>query len=632
MPKNKSGNDEESARKLDQELPAETPVFISERYEIKRVIGGGVNTAVYEAYDKSLKKLVAIKKLHNTSTPVELIRFQREAKLTSSLTHPNVRSVLDFGLTGENEPYLVLELAKGESVAEHLKKHGAMDVETALDVLIQVAAGLEHAHNRSIVHRDIKPSNVMLVERGRKLQAQIVDFGIAKSKTSMQDITGEGVGLGTPLFMSPEQVGHAEIDQRSDIYSFGCLMYDMLTGQPPFVGATALDTVKMHTDSPPPALSDKSNQTFPESLELIVNKTLAKNPADRYSSIKELSIELENELHRIQNQRTQAEKGDSNHAENSHSRYGALDITGIVPKQVPKQYSKKRELLLICGLVAAIAASVYALVFLSKYLQNDSSPSMTSNPFKNRYETDSNFLYTRGTWTSDEAATPADLAELVNEQSDVQRLNLGSGPLIDGDALTILQNKNVTFLTYTDKPLDEKTLRNISKIRSLRRLKVGGKKVFYDTKAIALLKNLPYLMELCLFYIHVDDNVLSSTAQIKSLILLNFESGSGMKEAKWELLKPLPRLDNMTWNDTDIDDNSLIRATTLKNLRILYLKGTSVSDVSLNRLAALKHLRLVDITGCENVSTQCVKKLKARGVEVLLKPRAQRIYNIPEGE
>ncbi len=617
MSKNNNGSDEQPVRKPQEEMSADPPIFISDRYEIKRIIGGGINSAVYEAYDKSLKKSVAIKKLHNTSTSVELIRFQREAKLTSSLTHPNVRSVLDFGLTAENEPYLVLELAQGESVSHYLKRHGEMDVEVALDILIQIAAGLEHAHNRSIVHRDIKPSNVMLVESGDRLIAQIVDFGIAKSQTSIQDITGEGVGLGTPLFMSPEQVRNSDIDQRSDIYSFGCLMYDMLTGQPPFVGATALDTIKMHTDSLAPALADKSDKEFSEPLEMIVKKTLAKDPVDRYSSIKELSIDLENELHRLQARRAETPNNESkSQSGHHHARYGSLMIDGVDGEN---RTVRGRGNLWNLGITGVIAATIFGVCLFSRYFESTpSAPSKASDPFKSNFESTSNFFVTTEAWAADDNATGADLAKLAAHGGYVHRVNLSSAPLIRGDDLKVLQNTNVAVLTYTDHIADEKSLSNIAKIRSLSRLKLGDKKKnVYDAKALALLGNVPNLLELCLYCIDVNDTVLKSIAKCKNLGSLSLESGTGMKNAKWELLKPIKRLDVINWNDTDLDDASLIRATALQSLRAIYVKGTNVSDVGVSQLTVLKNLHTLDVTGCKNVSSACVKRLMNKGIVVV---------------
>lgn len=612
---NNNGSDEQPARKTQEELSADPPIFISDRYEIKRVIGGGINSAVYEAYDKSLKKSVAIKKLHNTSTSVELIRFQREAKLTSSLTHPNVRSVLDFGLTAENEPYLVLELAQGENVSDYLKQHGQMDVEVALDILIQVAAGLEHAHNRSIIHRDIKPSNVMLVESDERLIAQIVDFGIAKSQTSIQDITAEGVGLGTPLFMSPEQVRNADIDQRSDIYSFGCLMYDMLTGQPPFVGATALDTIKMHSNSPPPALEDKSDQEFSEPLEKIVQKTLAKDPADRYSSIKELSVDLENELHRLQAQRAEISNNETkSELGHNHARYGALKIGGV---DGANRTVKRPGTFWILAVIGVIAATIFGVFSFSSYFESVPPPSMTSDPFKSHFESTSNFFVTPEAWTADDHATGADLAKLAAHGSYVQRINLSAAPLIQGDDLKVLQNTNVAFLTYTDHAADEKSLKNIAKIRSLSRLKLGDKKNdVYDAKALALLQDAPNLLEVCFYCINVDDTVLTSIAKCKKLGHIGLESGRGLKTAKWELLKPIKNLVVVNWNDTDLDDASLIRATTLQSLQSIFVRGTNISDAGVSRLTALKKLRNLDITGCTKISPACIKKLEEKGIVV----------------
>jgi len=603
-----------------EDPPADPLIFISDRYKIKRIIGGGGVGSVYEAFDTTLKKSVAIKKLNNASTSTDLIRFQREAKLTSALTHPNVRSVVDFGLTDKNEPYLVLELAKGESVGEFLKKHGSMDVETALTILIQVAAGLGHAHSRSIVHRDIKPSNVMLIERGNELIAQIVDFGIAKSQNTLQEITGDGVGLGTPLFMSPEQIMCAEIDHRSGIYSFGCLMYKILTGQPPFIGDTALDTTKMHTEEPIPSLSDKSNEPFSDDLEAIVRKALAKNPDDRYASIKDLSVDLAQELNRIQ-----ASTGDFGIEETSLSdtaaaKYGTLDFDGVAPGAAAvNRQNKMKSKALIGIVVASVAIGILALCFTPNFFTSAPASTRTSNPFR-EFSSKAPFVWIASdvTWNSDRYATPEDLRTLVKSEKRLERLNLSYCPKIDGAALSVLKDQQVHFLTFTEKPVNKETMVAISNIRSLQRVVLGGKGVTIDPEALGMLANLPKLVEVSLTYATMDDATFSALSKCKGLASLNLESSKGLAQLKWDRLKPLTRLLILMLNNTDIDDESLKQIAMIPNISSVYLRGTNVTDAGIRNLAKAKTLKIIGLSSKHNISETCIQEVEDKGIDVLV--------------
>lgn len=225
-------NDEPS---LKASAAAKFPNIQSGRYRFLEVVGSGNKGIVYKALDTALDKIVAIKKLHAVTEGRQAIRFQREAKVVGTLNHPNVMTALDFGLTDKNEPYLVLNFFEGESLAERLQRTGPLSVDEAIPILAQIAAGLSHAHHKNVVHRDIKPTNMMLIDGSDGTPVvQIVDFGLAKQHGKEQGVTtSSGPGVGTPSYMSSEQVRGSKIDTRSDIYSFGCLMFETFTGVPP---------------------------------------------------------------------------------------------------------------------------------------------------------------------------------------------------------------------------------------------------------------------------------------------------------------------------------------------------------------------------------------------------------------
>jgi dipeptidyl aminopeptidase/acylaminoacyl peptidase len=269
-------------------------------YEIAAPIGAGGMGEVYRARDGRLKRDVAIKVLPASfSQDAErLRRFEQEAQTAGGLNHPNITAVYDFG-AHDGAPYIVTELLEGETLRSRLGP-GAISPRKALDYSIQLARGLAAAHEKGIVHRDLKPENVFLTKDGR---VKILDFGLAKLKvekadggqTDMRTISGAtepGVVLGTMGYMSPEQVRGKAADRRSDIFSFGTILYEMLAGQRAFRGETAADTITSILTKDPPDLS-QTNKDVPPGLDRIVRHCLEKNPEERFESARDVAFDLE---------------------------------------------------------------------------------------------------------------------------------------------------------------------------------------------------------------------------------------------------------------------------------------------------------------------------------------------------
>lgn len=270
-------------------------------YEILSVVGRGGMSIVFKARHRIMRKVVAIKMLHSHLVMSEqnIKRFQQEARAAASISHPNVLTVHDFGVNEEGHPYLVMDYLEGRSLSDVVKSQGRMPVKEALDVFIQACDALYDAHQQGIIHRDLKPSNIMLVQSadGRTL-VKIVDFGIAKIMPREGEeslgLTQTGEVFGSPLYMSPEQCMGQSLDHRSDIYSFGCVMYETLCGKPPFAGAHVLETLHKHMNEPAPPLTVSGCPDFTrERLDGIVFKSLEKDPAKRFQSMLKLKQELE---------------------------------------------------------------------------------------------------------------------------------------------------------------------------------------------------------------------------------------------------------------------------------------------------------------------------------------------------
>jgi serine/threonine-protein kinase len=270
-------------------------------YSLEEKLGAGGMGVVYRAHDAVLRREVAIKVLPEgfTSDPQRLARFEREAQLLASLSHPNVGAIHGMEEAG-GVRYLVLELVPGETLAERLAQ-GPLSVVEALDVCRQIAEGLEAAHEHGIIHRDLKPANVKITPQGR---VKVLDFGLAKAfagSTSAPDLshsptvtlegTREGVILGTVTYMSPEQARGKALDERTDIWSFGCVLYETLTARPPFSGETVSDMLAAILGKEPDW--DRLPKETPARVRLLLRRCLRKDPTRRLRSIGDARLELE---------------------------------------------------------------------------------------------------------------------------------------------------------------------------------------------------------------------------------------------------------------------------------------------------------------------------------------------------
>lgn len=276
---------------------------LDSRYAVTDLLGQGGMSTVYKARHLFLDRDVAIKIMqdHMATQNEGQLRFQREGKAAAALNHPNIVAVMEFGVF-EGQPYMVMDYLQGMSLADYLKQKGRPNPALALKIFKQAASGLQHAHERGIVHRDLKPSNVMLVRApgDNSITCKVVDFGLARflpreGEGEANRLTAAGELVGSPFYMSPEQIRDEELDARSDIYSFGCLMYEVLTGVRPFIDTNAITVLSMHLyESPPPFGLVLQPNRLPPRIESVVMKCMEKSRSNRFQSMRELCQQLEN--------------------------------------------------------------------------------------------------------------------------------------------------------------------------------------------------------------------------------------------------------------------------------------------------------------------------------------------------
>jgi eukaryotic-like serine/threonine-protein kinase len=272
---------------------AETKLEVLGRYKILEVIGRGAMGVVYKAVDPVIDRIVAIKTINLSLSKEDITeyeaRFTQEIKAAGRFSHPNIVTIYDVGRTDE-VAYMAMEFLNGRELKDVLEGGTRPDVETAVELMLQIADGLAYAHEHGIVHRDVKPSNIMIISLPNGVFAKITDFGIARMPGSAVK-TLTGVVMGSPRYMSPEQAIGKAIDHRSDIFSLGVVMYETLTGKPPFDGEslTAIMYATANTHPPPPSTL---NPASPRMLDLIMEKALAKDLDRRYPSMRELYNDL----------------------------------------------------------------------------------------------------------------------------------------------------------------------------------------------------------------------------------------------------------------------------------------------------------------------------------------------------
>ena len=286
--------------RLSASLASLTGQILDQRYGIKRKLGEGGMSYVYQADELDTGKSVAVKILipRLSRDPASVERLRREAAIATRLNHPNACPILRMGETPDRLIYLVMPYLEGEPLSEHETRRGPFPVADGIPILVQVCHGLGHAHELQIIHRDLKPENVMLVPDSAAptgFRAVVMDFGLAKERRAGPDVvklTATGIVLGTPEFMSPEQIRGKPLDGRSDVYALAILAFELFTGQLPFTGKTAQETMIARLRGAPRALREVRGD-LPAKLEAVIAKALSVNPADRFATMDEMAHALE---------------------------------------------------------------------------------------------------------------------------------------------------------------------------------------------------------------------------------------------------------------------------------------------------------------------------------------------------
>jgi tRNA A-37 threonylcarbamoyl transferase component Bud32 len=285
---------------------------LADRYELEELVGAGGMSQVYRALDRKLDRRVALKILHKHFGDDEeyVERFLREARTVAGLSHPNIVTVIDRG-DHDGRQFIVFEYVHGESLKQAIQRSGPAPVERALELGIQIARGLHSAHERGLIHRDVKPQNVLLNGNG---EAKVTDFGIARELDVVHGMTQTGTVLGTSDYISPEQAQGRRVDEQTDVYSLGVVLYELITGELPFVGNNFVAVAMGHINDPAPSVLER-RPDVPPRVAAAIARALAKEPADRWPSMADFGRELQACL-----REAEAEGGaDGDWADNEHA-------------------------------------------------------------------------------------------------------------------------------------------------------------------------------------------------------------------------------------------------------------------------------------------------------------------------
>jgi eukaryotic-like serine/threonine-protein kinase len=261
---------------------------VAERYELEELVGTGGMSSVYRARDRLLERQVAIKVLHEHYSRDEdyVERFRREARAAAKLSHPNIVTVIDRG-EADGRQFIVFEYVDGENLKQLIGGKGRLPVREALELGIQIGRALAFAHAQGLVHRDVKPQNVLLGGG----DAKVTDFGIARSLDVQVGLTQTGTVLGTSEYISPEQATGRQVDARTDIYSLGAVLYELLAGQPPYSGDSFVSVAMKHVNDPVPSITH-ARPDVPLRVDAALRRAMAKDPDDRFGTMDELVAEL----------------------------------------------------------------------------------------------------------------------------------------------------------------------------------------------------------------------------------------------------------------------------------------------------------------------------------------------------
>ncbi len=575
---------------------------LARQYEFLSVIASGGMGTVYKARQVVLNQNVAIKMMQMTRLDEKHVsRFRKEADALATLEHSNIIHVRDYGLTENGQPYMVLDYVEGMSMSQMIQSRGPIPVMFAIEFFAQIADALAHAHERGVLHQDLKPNNIMICESGKLIPyAKLIDFGIAKivnGEVTPAGLTNTGDILGSPAYMSPEQANGRTVDYRTDIYSLGCVMFEALTGTPPFKGATALEIVAQHVNTPAPLLSAVSMSEFPKGLEELVARATQKDPNNRYQSMRDLKNDLLDIL----------------------VKAGAATSGSKPEPNISARHSQKVVVITCCIGICILMLITNGILLFKQY---ESENARHKQYFKNVVETYAATHY-------DQSQVPRQLIReqvqkwrpggevnlsYENYDSDLEEFSHFPANVTDmslensgtkGPGLAYLIRYPLDYLSLNDSSISDRAFLEIGHMKKLQQLQIDN--VSISDAALKHLEELP-LERLSIRLNKLHDEALKYVSHIKTLKHLQCGKNDQLTGNGYAELKQLPNLQHLDVIDNPID---LKAAKAIAQLKIsdLNLTNTTINNESLKELCVLPNLHNIQLSECKNISGAGMKYL-----------------------
>ncbi len=477
------------------------------KYQVLSVIGSGGAGTVLKVHDVNLNKLLALKILNAVvKADKAAIRFQNEARALARLSHPNIAAIHDFGLSERGFPFMVMEYMDGVTLERWLQEKGALPIDSFIRIFLPVVKALQFSHECGIIHRDIKPANIMLIpdEVPDHFVVKLLDFGVSKAilaqDSGKQGLTSLGSLVGTPLYMSPEQAKAGTITSQTDMYSLGCVMFESLTGKPPFEGETAMDVLFMHQTAPPPGISEWRNDVPAEIID-IIDRLLKKNPDERYENLSEPRQCLSD----LQGDDIEAIAGSDEVAANDGEEMSSGTLSPAAETVFSPSANKAQRW------VVSSAVSIFALLMI--YIIFSAAP----HPF----------TLSKVKGYGDSAQLPATIGSAEKEYNQATRKSLAEDarevyvdlPMqwTDRDMRIFQDNTQLRKLTIAKQSITDAGLQYLAGVSSLKELRLN----YTNVKNLDALRHLTGLEVLELKGTQVDDSSLDNLKNMNELKHLN---------------------------------------------------------------------------------------------------------------
>jgi choice-of-anchor C domain-containing protein len=576
--------------------------IIANNFKVLSFIGAGGMSDVYKCEDLSIGRIIAVKTLQAGFSQDALRRFQTEGKAIAKLEHPNILKLYGLQITPDGLPILLMEFVPGITLARLLEGKQAFTVQRSMRIGGQIGEALKSAENEGIVHRDLKPSNIMILNPGAIDETvKILDFGIAKIQSEAPiNATRTGDVFGTPQYMSPEQAMGKKCDGRSDQYSFGCVLFEMLTGAPPYTADNSLSVMMAHAQDPVPSLSKLAKNRIPAHLELAVTRLLQKNPVQRYATMSDALDAL-----------FDAKKG-SPISKKLLAVGSGLTITGVL-FVAAYSYMVGGEQRSASMHKLAESAEHATPVDSSTVVRNPSikdaiPPARISEPTKD----DKILLATLTTQKDVESLKLAgkDVSKFgldgISKLTKLKRLDLRGCRLVDSQGVSALQKLSLILLNLDDTVVNDDIADTLVMLMpSLEYLDLNKTEI--TTKVCEKISISRKLTVLNLAQTNIDQHALPYIANISSLIHLNL-SGDNVGGQLSELGR-LQHLEDLSVKAVgNLTAGDIAAIASFPSLRKLNVAKTNVSDQGLRAISKMPLLKELTVIGCTKITADSVKR------------------------